>query len=255
MSFSYNPIRSRNIFSSINDAPFKISRSKIEDFLKCPRCFFLDRKCGTGQPPSYPFTLNNAVDALLKKEFNKYRVAQVSHPLCLEYGVNAIPFSHPDLDDWRMNQRGIQYLHEPTNFCITGAVDDVWINAENEELIIVDYKATSSREEITLDAEYRQSYKRQMEIYQWLFRKNGFRVSETGYFVYCNGDTEKDEFRGNLVFKITLLPYKGDDSWIDGTLHDIRSCLERSTLPVLSDTCSYCQYWLAVSNHAEKRIL
>ena len=252
MSFNYNPIRSRNLFDANGNSSFKISRSKIEDFLRCPRCFYLDRKCGTGQPPSFPFTLNNAVDTLLKKEFDKYRIEQAPHPLCLEHGVNAIPFSHSEIDDWRMNQRGIQYLHEPTNFYVTGAIDDVWINPENGELIIVDYKATSSKEEITLEAEYRQSYKRQMEVYQWLFRKNGFRVSKTGYFVYCNGNAEKAEFRGNLEFKIALLPYEGDDSWIEKTLLDIRDCLEGSSLPDFSDKCSYCQYWLAVSKHVEK---
>lgn len=214
--------------------------------------FYLDRKCGTGQPPSYPFTLNNAVDALLKKEFDKYRVEQAPHPLCLEYGINAIPFSHIELENWRTNQKGIKYIHEPTNFCITGAVDDVWFNLETRELIIIDYKATSSKEEITLEAEYRQSYKRQMEIYQWLFRKNGFIVSQMGYFVYCNGDTEKENFQGNLEFKITLLPYEGDDSWIERTLLDIWNCLDGYFLPNLSDTCSYCQYWQAVTNHVEK---
>lgn len=252
MTFNYNPNRTRNIFSAIQNVPFKISRSKIEDFLRCPRCFYLDRKCGTGQPPSYPFTLNNAVDTLLKREFDKYRIEQITHPLCLKYGINAIPYSHAELESWRMNQRGIQFLHEQTNFCVTGAIDDVWINPENDELIIVDYKATSSKEEITLEAEYRQSYKRQMEIYQWLFRKNGFNVSQTGYFVYCNGDAEKEEFRGNLEFKITLLPYKGNDSWIEEVLFNIRQCLEGSTLPDLCDTCSYCKYWQAVSSNVEK---
>jgi hypothetical protein len=29
-------------------------------------------------------------------------------------------------------------------------------------------------------------YQRQMEIYQSLFRKNGFKVSSTGYFVHCS---------------------------------------------------------------------
>lgn len=248
---NYNSIRKRNINYSGNDKPYNLSRSKIEDFLKCPRCFYLDRKCGTSQPPSFPFTLNNAVDTLLKKEFDKFRIEQALHPLCIKHGIKAIPFSHPDIEDWRMNQRGIQYYHEFTNFCVTGAVDDVWVSTETGDLIIVDYKATSSRETITLEAEYRQSYKRQMEIYQWLFRKNGFRVSPEGYFLYCNGDTEKEDFQGNLEFKITLLPYKGDDSWIDGTLQDILSCLEKTSLPDLSNTCSYCQYWTAVNNHVE----
>jgi hypothetical protein len=246
--FLYNPQRSRNLFIKDQEAPFKLSRSKIDDFLKCPRCFYLDRRCGTGRPPSFPFTLNNAVDALLKNEFDKFRLEGRSHPLCLENGVDAIPFAHPDLEDWRMNQRGIQYLHEPTQFIITGAIDDVWINPEGE-LIIVDYKATSSKEEITLDKEYRQSYKRQMEIYQWLFAKNGFRVSKTGYFVYCNADANRDNFSSKLEFAISVLPYEGDSSWIEETLMKVKECLIADKIPEHSSSCDYCLYWQAIKEH------
>ena len=79
------------------------------------------------QPPGFPFTLNNAADHLLKKEFDIHRVAKSAHPLMEQYGVDAIPFEHPDLEKWRENFVGIQYLHEPTNLIITGAVDDIWI--------------------------------------------------------------------------------------------------------------------------------
>jgi len=44
---------------------------------------------------------------------------------------------------------------------------------------------------VTLDAEWQDGYKRQMEIYQWLLRQNGLKVSDTGYFVYCNGKTDR----------------------------------------------------------------
>jgi hypothetical protein len=67
---------------------------------------------------------------------------------------------------------------------ITGGVDDMWINHQGE-YIVVDYKATSKKTEVTLDADWQIGYKRQMEIYQWLFGKNGYKVSNTGYFVYC----------------------------------------------------------------------
>jgi len=245
----YNAQRSRNLYSPTDDKPYKLSRSKISDYLKCPRCFYLDRKCGTGQPPSFPYTLNNAVDALLKKEFDQYRVAGKPHPIFVEHSINAIPFAHPNIDDWRMNQRGIQYHHQPTNFNITGAIDDVWINPDNDLIIIADYKATSTQNEISLDN--RASYKRQMEIYQWLFKKNGFKVSNTGYFVYCNGDTGKDAFTGILQFKITLLPYEGDDSWIEGVLHKIKDCLTSEIIPTPSLSCEYCQYWDAIKKHID----
>jgi hypothetical protein len=248
MGSDYNPQRSRNCFSSSDAKSFKLSRSKIEDFLNCPRCFYLDRRCGTGRPPSYPFTLNNAVDTLLKKEFDQYRAEVKPHPICLAHKIDAIPFSHPELDNWRMNLKGIQYLHETTNFIITGAVDDIWVKPDGE-LIVVDYKATSTTKEITLEEEYRQSYKRQMEIYQWLLRKIGFRVSNMGYFVYCNGDAGKDDFIGKLEFKISVLPYEGDDSWIESILFNIHKCLKSDKFPDSNVSCDFCNYREAVRKH------
>ena len=249
MESQYNAQRKRNIFSESDAKPFKLSRSRIEVYMRCKRCFYLDRKCGTEQPPMYAYTLNSAVDALLKTEFDLYRAENKAHPYLIEHGIDAIPFSHPDIDNWRMNQRGIQHHHDPTNFIVTGAVDDVWINSKGE-LIIVDYKATSTKKDVTLDD--RDSYKRQMEIYQWLFRKNGFVVSNTGYFVYCNGDSSRSQFTGTLQFKVSLLPYEGNDSWIENVLFDIKACLMGNTLPISSENCDYCVYFDARSGHIAK---
>ncbi|TSC81317.1 MAG: hypothetical protein G01um101419_837, partial [Parcubacteria group bacterium Gr01-1014_19] len=136
---------------------------------------------------------------------------------------------------------GAVYLHEPTNLFVTGGVDDVWVNPKGE-LIIVDYKATSKESEITLDAPWQIGYKRQMEVYQWLFRKNNFVVSPTGYFVYCNGQTDRAAFDAKLEFDIKLLPYTGDDSWIEGALTQIKKCLMSDKAPASGDDCDFCKY-------------
>lgn len=249
MKSQYNAQRKRNVFSESNTKPYKLSRSRVEIFMRCQRCFYLDRKCGTEQPPMFPYTLNTAVDALLKSEFDKYRSSNEPHPYLIENNIDAIPFSHPELNNWRMNQRGMKYHHKPTNFIITGAVDDIWINSQGE-LIVVDYKATSTKKEVTLDG--RDPYKRQMEIYQWLFKKNGFKVSNIGYFVYCNGDSSIGTFTSSLQFKISLLPHEGNDAWIEDILFDIKECLMGNTLPNPSLDCDYCAYWNAVKAHIEK---
>jgi len=246
----YTPQRSRNLFTKEQEKPFKLSRSKIQDFLDCPRCFYLDRRCGTGQPGSLPFTLNTAVDTLLKKEFDAYRARGEPHPLMVKHGINAIPFVHADLDGWRQNFKGVQYLHEGSNFLVSGAVDDLWVTPAGE-LIVVDYKATSTSKEITLDEEYRQSYKNQMEVYQWLLRQKGFKVSNTGYFVYCNGDTSKEEFEGKLEFSISVIPYTGNDSWVEPTLFQIRACLEEPICPGPKESCDFCNYRAAVRKHLQ----
>ena len=154
---------------------FKISRSKVEYFLNCKRCFFLDRKLGIGQPPGFPFNLNSAVDSLLKSEFDQYREAQKPHPYIKKIGINAVPFKHEKIEEWRFNFKGVSYNHEALKFHLFGAVDDLWINLDNNELIVVDYKSTSKAGEVTIDAAWQIGYKRQMEFYQYLLRRNGFR--------------------------------------------------------------------------------
>ena len=205
-----------------------------------------------GRPPGFPFALNSAVDALLKKEFDLLRKDKKTHPLIEKYNVDAIPAEHESLNDWRNNRRGIQFLHEKTNLLITGAIDDLWINSKNE-YIIVDYKSTSKDEEIVvLDKDWQITYKRQMEIYQWLLRKNGYNVSRTGYFVYCNGRTDLDKFDGKLEFDLTLIPYDGDNTWVEDTIEDIHKCLNSNNIPDSSEDCDYCAYRYAAVKVQEK---
>lgn len=252
MSKYYSGRRTRNLFDPHSKAPFKLSRSKIELFINCQRCFYLDKRLGIGQPPGYPFTLNSAVDKLLKKEFDLYRANQTRHPLMESHGINAVPFQHEKLNRWRdALHGGIEYLHAPTNLLLTGGIDDIWVGSDGQ-LFIVDYKSTSKEEDVTLDADWQVSYKRQMEIYQWLFRKNDFNVSSIGYFVYCNGITDKDKFDARLDFDIKIIPYTGDDSWIDGIIHDIHKCLNSNSIPEAGEDCDFCVYRDAVSEELER---
>jgi CRISPR/Cas system-associated exonuclease Cas4 (RecB family) len=240
MSQYYKPDRNPNW--NYGGERFRLSRSKIGLYMECPRCFYLDNKLGTARPPGFPFNLNSAVDALLKKEFDVHRAAGNPHPLMKAYGVDAIPFSHRELDIWRENFKGIEYRHPATGFVVSGAVDDVWRNPAGE-LIIVDYKSTSKDKTIdALDEEWHEGYKQQMEVYQWLFRQNGHRVSDTGYFVYCNASKDREAFDAKLEFEITLIPHTGDASWVEGTLLDIKECLESDELPEKAAECDYCRY-------------
>ena len=242
MSDFYNSRRTRNLFDPKSDEPFRVSRSKIDLFLNCPFCFYLDCRLGVGRPPGFPFALNSAVDALLKKEFDIHRAKKRPHPLMHAYGLkDVVPFQHEDLDLWRSNFKGIRFVHEPSNLLVTGAIDDIWVDS-NGEGMIVDYKSTSKEEKVSLDKEWQIGYKRQMEVYQWLFRQNGFTVSPTGYFVYCNGKTDREAFDAKLDFDIDLIPYTGKDVWVEKALMDIRECLMNEKLPAPATACDYCSY-------------
>lgn len=225
---------------------WRLSRSKIDVFMECQRCFYLDNKLGIARPRGPSFTLNVAVDALLKKEFDVHRKNGTTHPFMQKYGVDAVPFAHEEIDVWRENFQGIAYKDPKTGLTVSGAVDDIWVTP-NGELIIADYKATSKEEGPSSVEDLYPSYKRQMEVYQWLFRKNGFTVSSTAYFVYVNGKSDLDAFDSKLEFDVVLIPYTGDDSWVSEALTSIKETLESNTIPEVGTgfgggPCEFCTY-------------
>lgn len=232
---------------SEGEKPIKLSRSKIDQFLKCPCCFYLQQKLGISPPSGLPFNLNSAVDALLKREFDSYREKGEPHPLMIQHGIEAVPFQHQQMNTWRNNKKGVEFFHEPTKFTVMGAVDDIW-QFRSGELIVVDYKATSKKEPVTIDADWQISYKRQMEVYQWLLRRNGFQVSNMGYFLYCNGRKDRPCFEGRLEFDISLIPYVGNDDWIEPKLQEIFDSLFGSSIPDPGPNCELCQYRIATAN-------
>ena len=251
--------RIRNLFDPKSKSPYTISRSRLELFTQCARCFYMDNRLGIPRPSFPPFTLNSAVDTLLKNEFDLLRKEGQSHELMKQYHIAAIPSNHPDLPKWRgdipeYRWTGAQVLHPDTNLLITGLVDDIW-ETDLGELVIVDYKSTSTIKEISLEDEYKQAYKRQMEVYQWIFRHLGFKVCDTGYFVFANARKNEPRFDGHLIFDMSILAHKGDDSWVEDAITAAHDCLMSDKVPTQADSCEHCAYRKeavqAVVNHTK----
>ncbi len=213
--------------------------------MQCPRCFWLDVRQKIRRPSGPPFNINKAIDELFKKEFDHFRQQKKPHPLMSKNKIQAIPFMHEHLDKWRHNFTGVSTDHKPTSLHIYGAVDDVWVN-KKEELIVVDYKATSKNAEITLDADWQISYKRQMEIYQWLLRQNGFKVQDRGYFVYTNARMDLDGFDDKLEFKTKVIEYEGNTDWVEPVILKMKECIDGNMPEVgtaaMGGPCDFCTY-------------
>lgn len=241
-------VRHRGVYKPNHEAPYEVSRSRIEAFVKCPACFWLDRVKGIKFPGMPPFLLNSATDTLLKKDFSKYRDIQQPHPLMERHGLGHLaPFKHDDFEKWTQSlQLGFRTYYKPAKLIIGGGVDDIWHDPVKDELFIVDYKSTAGKrnadktalEEIDLVGHFKSAYKRQMEIYQWIMRQNGFKVSNTGYFVYVNGDQHfedgmllEDKDKAVMNFDVQLIPYQGDDSWVEKTILDLKACLDSNQCP------------------------
>jgi hypothetical protein len=91
-----------------------------------------------------------------------------------------------------------------------------------------------------------------MEIYQWLFKHNGYKVSTTGYFVYVNGKTDREAFDGKLDFDITIIPYVGNTDWIEKEIFGMKECLDLPNAPAANPECDYCNYRKSAGESLQK---
>ena len=217
--------------------PFRLSRSKFSDYLTCKRCFYLDQVKGLKNIDTIPFTLNNAVDALCKKEFEYHRKKQTPHPIMKKEKINAVPYKHPE------------YVHPDLNLKLAGGIDDVWENKDTGKLIVVDYKAQSKSSEKKIDGYledvYHEGYKLQLDFYRYLFEKNGFEVQTKGYFVVYNATLERENFKNKLEFTSDLVPYETDSSHIEEKIIEMKKLMDSKKIPPSTPHCQNCNYIIA----------
>ena len=245
--------RHRGVYDPNRDEPYELSRSRIENFVKCPACFYLQQVKGVKFPSIPGFNINEATDVLLKRDFDEHRVAGTSHPFLIDRGLeHLVPFADDRFELWTQSlhfgaEGRFHSIHEETNLKVGGGLDDVWLNTKTGQVHLVDYKSTSQKsagKEITLDGKWKGSYKRQMDFYIWIMRRLGIETSDVGYFLYCDGDRfTKERFLGQklatMQFKMTLIEYESDISWIEPTLQKIKKILDSKDQPNHSEDCDY----------------
>lgn len=259
--------RHRGTFDHSNLSPYELSRGRLESFIRCPACFWLDRARGVPFPSIPGFLLNTNTDTLLKKDFDKHRGAGPLLVMAAAGLDHLRPYEHPDLGKWTNSvQFGASERHFNTvlpdiNVLFGGGIDDVWENIDTGELHIVDYKSTAqvSKTPKPLDktfiaapedpkvTDYKAGYRRQMEMYQWIARRKGFRVSDIGYFVYVDGQHVNEDgmldssnpYQAWMRFNVAIIPYEGNDDWVEDTIRRAAEVLISNHCPAHSEDCEF----------------
>ena len=115
-----------------------------------------------------------------------------------------------------------------------GAVDEVWVNTDGE-LILSDVKNKSKNifdwEDTWNKFGYPKGYRRQLEVYEWRFRKNGFKVFDKAYLVYYNGLKKLAYVNQVLIFELHLVELKFSDNSFEETLVEAKKMLECDEYP------------------------
>mgnify|MGYP003973923773 FL=1 len=230
------------------DDYYKLSRSKVDFFLNCKRCFYLDRVKGLASPSTPGWTLNETTDLLLKKEFDLCREKQIPHRIFERYNLNnVVPFQHDNINKWRDSlHHGLKIQFRDSNIILHGGVDDIWLDKNDNKLIVVDYKSQANSNPVNtedyLSHVYHQGYKVQMDFYSYLLTEMGFEVSPVSYFYVCNADRSAPAFGSNMVFEETLVPYEWDSSWIEDKVLEMIDLLNSEKLPEDNPSCENCAY-------------
>ena len=247
--------RHRGKFDPSNPNPYELSRGRVENFLKCKACFWLEQ-IHKVKPPEIPsFTLNTTTDILLKRDSDAVR-GKSSLPIWKKFGLgHMIPFDHEDIEKWTnslhygLDDSYFNTIHKETNIKLGGGIDDVFLNTQTDQIHIVDYKSQAqgtrspNKYEVkpsSIDEPWKKSYKRQMDMYVWIAREKGFNVSNTSYFVYV--DAQHKDIEGMLdgdnpsiawmKFNASIIAYEADTSWVEPTLIEIKDFLiHQSSIP------------------------
>ena len=235
----------------------KLSRTKWENFIRCPFCFYLKEKHNIDPPRTPGHPINLRVDHLLKLEFDELRKKQQPHPIFKEKDINLVPYNLDKLEEYR--NKGIFAKSLKTNFIVYGKLDDLWLNKDTKEIVVLDYKATSNKQDpdyINSSKEYHKSYRRQLDFYAYLLKLNKYKVSEKGYWLICNaGNVDQKTFKGELSFKTTLLPYNIKTEYIEDILVDLEKCLQLKAPPTSGKSCSNCIWQNQVQSFKNNSLL
>ena len=181
--------------------PYKFSPSSLSLLIDCPRCFWLAFNEGIKRPEGIFPTLPSGMDRILKEHFDRFMMYGRLPPE-LEQLEGVKLFNNKELlDEWRNNRKGIRWKdgHENT---LMGALDNLL--QKGDKLIVLDYKTRGYPPK----EDTHSHYQHQMDIYNFLLRKNGFATEEYSYLLFYHPD--KVTPTGEVIFHKQLVKVPTD---------------------------------------------
>ena len=247
------------IYSPNQNKDFILSRSRFDEFMDCPRCFYLKTNKGFMSPSTPGWTLNTLTDTLLKKEFDECRKKQEPHRIMLENKLNhLVPYKSEIIKDKNGNDKllleewrdsihyGLKYRFKDTNIILQGGIDDVWFNTKTEELIVADYKSQHKKDGVSqetyFDDPYKDSYKRQLDYYAYLLNGMGYKVSSDAYLYICNAKEIDEGFHGKMLFDEVLIHYKIKTDYLETEIQKMIDTMNSENIPNSHESCENCAY-------------
>src|SRR3989344_7189368 len=211
----------------------KLSPSSMNLIEECPRCFWLQVVKNVKRPSGAFPSLPSGVDKMLKEHFDRFRDRDDLPPELKDLKDVKL-FDNKDLlKTWRNNLKGIEFYDEENDVLLHGAVDNLL--SKDNKLIVLDYKTRG----FALKEDTAHHYQDQLDIYNFLLRKNGYETEDYAYLLFYM--PEKVLETGEFVFKTELIKMKVDVEHAEFLFKRAIKIIQ-GEIPGPSKDCKYCKW-------------
>ncbi len=213
--------------------PYKFSPSSLSLLKECPRCFWLHFNKGIKRPDSIFPSLPSGMDRVLKIHFDSFRDKRELPPELASLKGKYTLFDEVELlNEWRNNFKGIQWVDSDGN-TFKGAVDNLlW---KSKKLVVLDYKTRG----FPLKDDTADHYQDQMNIYNFLLRKNKYKTENYAYLLFYHPN--KVDSDGDVLFNTDLVKMKVNVKDAEKLFKKALKVLQ-SDIPEAGEECGFCEW-------------
>ena len=211
---------------------YKFSPSSLSLLKDCPRCFWLRFNKKINRPDSIFPSLPSGMDRILKEHFDYFMKKGELPPELSELKRYKLFDDEELLKVWRSNFKGIQWTDKKGNL-FRGAVDNILV--KGKKLVVLDYKTRG----YPLKEDTHEHYQDQMDIYNFLLRKNGYETEDYTYLIFYH--PHKVEENGHVCFNTDIIKIKADVKNAENIFKKAVKCLE-GEMPKASEECGFCKW-------------
>ena len=213
--------------------PYKFSPSSLSLLKECPRCFWLHFNKGIKRPDSIFPSLPSGMDRILKAHFDSFMKKGMLPPELQSLNGEAKLFDDESLlKIWRNNLKGITWNDENDNL-FRGAIDNLLVKAK--KLIVLDYKTRG----FPLKEDTHKHYQDQLDIYNFLLRKNGYETENYAYLLFYHPDKVNAE--GGILFHTDLIKMSISTGNAEKIIKNALKTLE-GDMPNCAKECGFCKW-------------
>lgn len=210
----------------------KLSPSSLNLLKDCPRCFWIQLNRGVKRPNGIFPSLPSGMDRILKNHFDSFRDRGMLPPELQKLEGVKLFDDAGLLETWRNNRRGIGWTDEEGNV-LKGAVDNIL--QKGDKLIVLDFKTRG----FPLKEDTHDHYQDQLDVYNFLLRKNGFETENYAYLLFYHPKEVEDD--GDVAFHTDLIRV---DTHIENAEILFNEAIEilKGEIPDDNGECGFCRW-------------